>query len=478
MNDLHAWVGRTVPILAVVGASAVVGAGVAGEYTNVAGLLVAIVIAGLCLLYPALGVNLFIISAFSLEWLVSMGALPSGLKFVQDVLSLGLLAVLAVTLSRRSDRRISLGGGRWLVVFAFVVAAGWMVNLSPVSTAIVGFRNIAIFVPIALVLANGVLEESQVRTVLRTVMVLCFLQIPVALVQFLFMRSGTSGDAVGGTLGMYASGVLTVLVIGVSTLVIGDLLYGVTPRSVGLFRLAALMVIPALNETKAFFVVAPLILGAIMMPRLKRGFITVVLVTTIVAAMIGVVSQTYEVVYGTAGIDATTLAFQQETQGDTMAEGGVMRRLPSVVFAFSDIMKEPSTAALGYGVGSLTRSDTLQANGVLTQKYGDLFRNPVLLVRLLFEYGLLGVTSFVLFLVSVFTLARRLEKRSDVSRVRAMAVGLQGFTMTMAIMSIYTGTFTTDALACVFWLLVGLCTFELLRLDRAGTIGDVSVSEA
>jgi hypothetical protein len=70
-------------------------------------------------------------------------------------------------------------------------------------------------------------------------------------------------------------------------------------------------------------------------------------------------------------------------------------------------------------------------------------------------------------LAAIFRQGRQLERQPVSAFWRAAGVGLQGFVLTMVIMSFYTSPFTNDALPAVFWTLAGCCVAMRLRSQRA-----------
>lgn len=452
----------------VIALAAVAGAGVVGrlQYASIG--IFALCIVGLCIGYPDFAVAALVISAFTVEWGMASGIVPRAAQVVQDLLALAIMAIIIVR-ARRSDEPIfEVVGGRWLLAFiASGVLGALLSGLAPV-TIILALRPVITYVPLAILTQGLRFNKPKMKWLLNLIIGLALIQAPVALYQFLFLKAGRSGDVVGGTLGVFSSGVLTVLMIAMSTLFIGMLLHRYGKRSFVAAALMLCMVPPALNETKVFFVAAPAILSATFLPRMRRNAAGALVVLVLLASTIGMAFQTYQSLYGQtyAGRNAVNALVAQET-GDAMAEGGVMKRLPSVLFAVGEVSTNASTFLFGHGAGSLTRSDVVDVQGSLLEQYGTALRSAVWLTRVILEYGFLGLLAFIALLVSAYRAGRKIERESVEPFWRAFGTGMQGVVLTMAVMSVYTGTFTTDGLSCLFWACLGIASRKLYLIKQA-----------
>ena len=469
----HRPVQRLVAFALVVALSLVVGMGVVGRMETAAVAVVGMCALALCVAYPQFGVAALVVSGFSIEWMVASGFLPRTAQILQDLLAIALLAVIVVRSRRSGTGAFFMVAGRWVLLFAACGLAGAVVaGLHPVAV-IMGLRSWVVFVPLALIPHGLRFDEEQLRRLLVLVLGLSVFQVPVAILQFLFLRTGSSGDAVGGTLGVYSSGVLTVLMIATTAFFIGRMIHRHGSAAKAGLALALCMVPPALNETKVFFVAAPTILSVLFLPRVQKSAARAFVILVMVVLAFVLVFQSYQSLYGQTfeGQDVVERLVLQET-GDELAEGGVMKRLPSIIFAANEISDRPATLLFGHGAGSLTRSDLVGMQGALLELYGSSLRSTVWLTRLLLEYGFLGLLAFMGLLVSVYRAARRVERESTEAVWRAFGVGMQGAVLTMAVMSVYTGTFTTDGLNCAFWAYAGI-TGRLVAL-RASALSDGS----
>ncbi|NTU72462.1 MAG: hypothetical protein HGB10_11680 [Coriobacteriia bacterium] len=415
-------------------------------------LLLAAVLLPLLMVKPYWSAMLLVVSAFSLQYATSLGLLPGTTSLVQDMLALVL--ALAIGLRLISGRRtVSLAGGTWFLAWVFILALGAMANTAPLVPAVLGLRALLRFMP--LLFAPAVLgwSEPENRRLAVTMIVLTLLQAPVALFQFL-LRSEQSGDTVGGTIGTFSSGLLTVLVVAMTVWLVGLMIYRVVPARLVLIGVAALCVPPALNETKIFFVVAPLIWAGFILPRTRRNFGAALLAVVALAAGVALVLQAYSLAYGNKIERSNTVEWLIESQ--QQSDKGVLGRIPSIAFAYEQNTDSPTNALFGYGIGSVTRNEQVGVVGELVARFGTLVRNVSFLVRSMLEMGLLGMIAFGGMLVALFTTARRVEKTDEDGFWKAAALGAQAMIVTYTVMSLYNSTLLADAIACTLWCTCGI----------------------
>jgi len=423
----------------------------------------AVLLVGMVAARPYWGAVSLVFLAFVLQGLVGAHVLPSAGTLFIDAVSLSLTLAMLVRVTSARQRPTMPVGGVWALAFLgiAVVSAGF--TGATLVNAAVGVRQVVKFLP--LLFAPSVFEwsEKQMRTVVWTLVGLTIVQTPFALWEFA-TRSSSSGDSVGGTLGTTSSGVLTVFIIGMVTLVAGMYIYRVSP---GWRILAAMLLVcvpPALNETKVFFVAAPLIWVLMIVPRVGRNVGGVGRIVLALVAVFTIVAVGYSTFYDARMLTPTS--FLQEEQGDT-AKNGVLNRLPQVEFSAALIAQAPATLALGFGPGAASRSVVGGTVGALVAEYGMALYNTVFLSWLMLELGVAGLAAFLALLGSVFAGCVRLERQDEEPFWQATAMGVQGIILTWAFMSIYTATFNADGLAATLWVLSGVCMWRITQRRMA-----------
>jgi len=102
-----------------------------------------------------------------------------------------------------------------LLVFACLhVLIGLIINMVPMGTIALGSRTYLKWIPIFLIPVVHCFSSSDIKKILKFLLVLLVIQLPVVLFQRLVMfRHSESGDPITGTLGAGSSGALSVLLV-------------------------------------------------------------------------------------------------------------------------------------------------------------------------------------------------------------------------------------------------------------------------
>jgi hypothetical protein len=427
--------------------------------TLVVGCLVALGVV-LCVVKPYLAGILLITLSFAVQWAISLSLLPASAKIAEDGVAFALTAAMALMLVRRRQAvnwpKVSV----WVLALFVAALCSVIIGRQSATLAVLSLRTIWRFVP--LLFAPSLLgwTDARRRRLVWLLVALCVVQAPIVVAQLL-AYGNASGDPMGGTLGGGASGAVTTLVIGMATLLTAFYIYRAASRPLLLVALAALCLPPALNETKAFFVAAPVILGVMLLLRLNRNTTAVLLLVALSAVGLLVVAQSYGALYGhgRTASDLSFLALRTDLKAGR-AKGGELTRMGSISYAVTRMKEDPIAIPFGFGAGSLVISQVAGSFGSLIEQTGAMLRNPVFIVRLVLEYGLIALFCFAGVMVSLYRTGLYVEKAASAPFWRAAAMGLQGFVITMVLLSVYTGTFTTDSLAATFWTLAGVTVAE------------------
>jgi hypothetical protein len=310
-------------------------------------------------------------------------------------------------------------------------------------------------------------SDRRARIIVWSIVGLAVAQSPVAVVQFL-TKGSSSGDPVGGTLGMNTSGTLTALMIGTMVLLAGLYIYRAA-RGPGLpIAMVAICIPPALNETKVFFVAAPILWAVTILPRVRRNATAAILIVIALVLGLGFAALAYSSAYSERLLTETGRQdlLESETVGN-LAKNGSLKRIPSIGFAAAAVWGTPQTFIVGYGPGAASTSELTGEKGVLAASYGRLIQTNVFLMRMIMEHGFAGVLCWIGLLVSVYLTARRVERLDTAGIWRGTAMGQQGMVLTFAALSWYNSPFTTAGLACVVWALAGVCALRLARIEEA-----------
>jgi hypothetical protein len=246
-------------VVVVLVAAACVAVGLAITYQPIAVIaLLGLAVLGLAAVRPYAVSIVLIACGFSLEWLVSLKVIPAASTLLMDALALSLVFAAVGHLVRQDRPRGIPRGFLWLLGAVAASIVGLAFSGSDVVVAALSMRTLLRFTPLIFLPAIFGWSDKRLRTLVWLILGLSIAQTPVALWQF-FVRTSTSGDTVGGTLGSNTSGTLTTFVIAMVTLVAGLYIYRAA-RGLPLVVVMLLECIPpALNETKVFFIAAPLV---------------------------------------------------------------------------------------------------------------------------------------------------------------------------------------------------------------------------
>ncbi len=423
---------------------------------------------GIAILRPKFAIVAVIIAAFTLDGAVAaMPALPARLPWLQEVMLLALGGGILVHAGRvRTSRTTPLDGAVAALLSLGVLSV--LVNQVPPAVAVLGFRNYWKYLLLYYAIVGLELDEQFRRRLVGLVIGLAVLQVPVAIYQ-LMTRSIISGDTVSGTLGMYASGTLTILMLGVVSIIAGWFLYREKRTAGYIMLMAVLMIPPALNETKVLFFAAPLLFAFVLFRRGARKSARSLAVLVAAGVILFASFQAYDAFYGSRRDVSVVFSerYLREYLLNPDTPDGTLNRLPAVPFALNDIAQSASTLALGHGPGDASDSTFEFGVGRLFQRYARFNLDSTFLVRFLLEYGLLGIVAFAWLVGACASVLRQVTARETDSFWYGVHVGWEGLLLLMVVLAVYTGTFTADALAATFWLLAGLVVRRLQELSEA-----------
>jgi hypothetical protein len=442
------------------------GYGVAGQPLVVVGLLGLLGLVA-AFVRPYEGALVLIFGGFTVPWLEGAHVLPAGSSLLLDLLALALAGVCLAEALRPGRTRRAPRGTIWLGAFALVTVAGALFGGVSLLGALVSLRGLLRFLPLLFLPVLSGWTDRQGRVVVWSIVGLAVAQAPVAVIQFL-TKGTISGDPVGGTIGVNSSGTLTALMIGTMILLAGLYIYRAARGPLLPAAMVAVAIPPALNETKIFFVAAPLLWAVTILPRVRQNRTATVLVVG--ALLVGFAfsvfmyasSYTSRILTDTGRQDL----FQSETVGD-FAKDGTLKRVPSIGFAAVNVVRTPQTLVVGYGPGAASTSELTGEKGALALAYGHLIQNNVFLMRIIMEEGFAGLVCWIGLLVSVYLTGRKVERLDGVGIWRGTAMGLQGMVLTFAALAWYNSPFTSPGVACVLWALAGVCALRLARLRES-----------
>lgn len=321
-----------------------------------------------------------------------------------------------------------------------------VVNKSPTWQVVLEIKSLFLFAGIWAALASLPIGKETMKRWLTGFAVIGLIQWLPALYQYIFVRSSrlmgglesvTASDSVVGTFGgsMESGGLTGALAAYLIMLIVmflsfyrDGLLRG---RRLVLFIL--LLGTPLLfMEVKVIFLYLPITLFILYKDTLRHrplSFFTGTLSIVALLALLLLAYQTFH--WSSTGRDLTSNVEQlfsysfEEQAGDSAYEDGVMTRREVVEFWWhKHSLNDPIPLFLGHGLGS-SRTQGLTIGNIATQHFPKQIDRTGL-AHFLWDVGLLGVTIFLLLLVSAYRTASRLARSPRLDPwQRSLARGLQ-----------------------------------------------------
>jgi hypothetical protein len=418
---------------------------------------------------PVWSIGLLVVATFVLNWVpLLLADVPTSIAWLQEAALLGLIAAVAVNVAQRGSWRHS-AADKWMLLLVAVGAVGALANVLSPFVAALGMRNYWKYLILFCALVQIDLGERALRRLVMLLAAVSAVQVPVAVAQRLLYET-RSGDVVGGTLGPNSSGALTILMLGMAALALAWYLQTPQGQSWLLVLVGVLLLPAALNETKVLFFAGPIVFALVLWRGSSGRVAKGLLAGVVIAAAIVASYQAYQVMYGLrgGGTQIFSRAFLQSYLATDTAEGGVLNRLPAGPFALGEIANEVGTFLFGFGPGSASESVFGGiGSGPIFEKYATLKLDSSFIARFTLESGMMGWVALLGLLATIAGAARVVLVYAQSHFWRGVALGMEGWLILMLGLTVYTSTFTVDALAVSFWLLAGAITRVSLQLrDR------------
>ncbi|MBK9132741.1 MAG: hypothetical protein IPM20_14080 [Gammaproteobacteria bacterium] len=287
-----------------------------------------------------------------------------------------------------------------------------------------------------------------------------------------------TGDVVTGTLGLGASGVLSILMLSAIAVLLAYFIREKIRAGAFVIILCILFLPTMINETKATLVLLPivLIIPYLYASRKKLSALQLVSISAIsLSLLIGFV-YVYDQISGQLGRGASILEFitsdrstsylysqkelykekdlleriqigSMELPRDVIGskEGG--GRIDKILLPINVFSDRPLKLWLGLGVGNVSTSILNVFSGEYAVRLGAV-SGEMLLTLLLWETGVGGVILFVLFLIFLIVDAHKLSRSGDSSAI--LASGWLGVLAVILIAMTYINMFYFNTLIFMF----------------------------
>jgi hypothetical protein len=424
---------------------------------------------------------LLIVVTLTFPPLAKVGWLPGFVPYLFEVL--GAFALIIVVALGVRDRFQYVRPAYWFVFgsIALTMLCGVLINAVGPGPMFAGLRIYLRAIPLFFLPCVFHFTERQLRTQILLLLMLCLIQLPIAVAQRLgtMAKGAVTGDETSGTL-MISSILSIFLICAISVL---TAFYRRKRLSTRAFVVLFLLLIfpTTINETKGTLFLLPIALIVTLLvvasrgTRLKNVLLAVGLLSVFSAIFIPIYDYlvqgqryptTIEGFFTQEGRLEGYLYKEAEIGAKSEWQAG---RVDAIVVPLSVLARDPAHLVFGLGIGNASDS----ALGVqFVGRYYKVFE-PFLLsgfARLVLELGVLGVALVMLLYWLIFT-DSRIVAAYDNNQKGALAAGWTGVTAVFAVSTFYKDLITFEALSCLFWFYAGLIAAERMRIaNRARLI--------
>ena len=280
-------------------------------------------------------VLLMIVVVTTAGYLVDIGLLPRVAKYLPEILS-GIALLIVIALGARIRFRF-VRPAYWFAfgAVALIMVCGALANSLESGPLFAGLRNYLRAVPFFFLPAVYAFNERQVRNQLMLLLVLCLLQLPLAIDQRMHTLSSGSGSG-DGTMGtLQGSGLLSVFLISASCILTAKLLRREIKWLHFLPLFVCLLLPTTINETKATVFLLPVgilttfIAGSKRGSRLKNAIVATSLLALFGAIFVPVYDYYIEYRYILYGKQAPSIVdfFSEKGKFETYVSKGAVRQL-------------------------------------------------------------------------------------------------------------------------------------------------------
>lgn len=417
-------------------------------------------------------------SILFVDYLVKQrGLLPSYFILVPEALSGIVMLVVLLRLMNGVRFHFDWRYALFLSVLLFTLAFGFMAQDVESGPMLAGVRAYIKFIPFFLLPAVHRFTPRQLKVQMTLLLAMALLQPPVAFYQRFveFAARMHTGDPVRGTL--TTSSVLSLFMIaaiaGVVVLYVRGRL-----RLMQMLLLAAFLFAPTtINETKATFVLLPVVL--LLPPLLMRGKTRLLrrmlplLAFGALGTMTFISVYNYFTQYQQYGVPLTEFFSSDALRkyvytGAANTEQPYIGRFDSIEIALEHTSTDPVKLAFGYGAGNVSESFLPQFNG----RYSDYFKrfgvDQTQITQFLWEIGLVGTGAFFFLYYAILRdallLARSKDPTAPIGHFWAVVVVIMAFAL------FYKSVLAMNDSGYLFYYLSGLVASRAAAVRHAAAL--------
>ena len=412
--------------------------------------------------YPKSGIIILIVSVFLLDWLEkSFSLLPRQITWLEDVTILLLLTrSMTLVVLHKEVRRTPLD--LLLLAFLGVGLLSTLLNSVSPAVAILGMRKPLKFLLLFYIILYSNFDEQFFRTTLKTLLIIAFLQIPIAIAEFLVwtpelgesLGSGMGEfDFVTGTLPRGATGILALLLLSTMSFLLGFSLYTKQSKYFWL-SLLFLIPLPLTMSRFSFFLLPVLFLYLIRKNPTYLFGMRLVYTTSLSLFFIGIVLFASIV----ANYDLKSYLLNPhlvvQKQSLSIEETGESGRIGSVQYIYDYLKAIPNGLLFGVGPGMWSESYFSHYTSRLFETTSASHANQY--AATMSEFGLLGLFLFLLMVFKIYQLNNHFFQNAEDPFWKSISFGFSGMILIFITGGIYVPLWHSDALSFCFWMISGI----------------------
>lgn len=430
------------------------------------------------------------------EYLVDdLHILPKYFKYIPEILSAATIVILVL---RMAYTKVFVMSPKYIFLvmfFSIHVVFGIILNNVQEGTVIWGVRIYFKYAPFFLLHAIYQYSDKQVSFQLKILLVLAFMQVPIAFYQrFVKFGGVATGDVITGTLTI--SSFLSMFLISVITIIMA---FYLTKRVSGKFALVTSLILfmpTTINETKGTVILLPLALFVVLIylaksREMRRKIITVMSVCVVSASLFftmydmlynraadkgGIVNfftnpdQIIPYLYSGIDIDPQLMKPRNDQLAASVATDYSLkfqRRLDRIIAPIVLLSSDPLKLFFGLGIGNVSPSYQAGFVGAYAHLHNIVGARSTLISYLVWEVGIVGAVLFILFLIMIFKDAFNIGRLNGIQG--SIAAGWTGVVVIMILSLPYKNVLDSTALCYLFWYFSGYVAAKRVLAGRVTT---------
>jgi hypothetical protein len=437
-------------------------------------MVVAICIAMIIYLKPISGIGLLYLTTYFLPTMMNQLDIPYNQDRVIWAIMVLLVLVFLVKISKNGLHSGPIE--KMMFAFAFILIFSAFLTENPIvvtlKTTVTYFQYLFFY----LFVKNIISLRKSVSNVLFMVLVAVYSQIPFVIIQRLLATDKfTSSDNFVGLLGKGATGHLAILMVIGYSILLSRILHGGKIKSYviqiiiitlpimigsGKFGILLLVIVSLIlaiitNTVTSFRIQAKNIMLITLVSSFIVFFISNVLPTVTVRE-----NSTLKIL--TSPTKMMEYAFYVDDQ-----TGYATGKLARVLFTFNHIKGNTKSILLGYGPGTLSKSDTFNEQGQISQAMMSKIGFSTGLSVLLAELGFMGLIGYVSLLIGVFLHHVKVYKHQTDLHMRIMSSSFIGILVCYSLSLVYIRPFFDPISSLIMWGMAGVIDNRNLASSNA-----------